>query len=186
LAQADAPPAGTPHGVGGLATPGPSSSAGIATGGSPTVTSAATATPLGYTPATPDAMAASIIAMYRSGHSSLVLRLDPPGLGTVSVHLALGGNADVNVLFLPSVAQTAHLLQSGLADLRQAMATSGLTLGQAQIGGGAGGSGGAGGGASGSNAGFQPGTAGRVAAGAAPPTEPRLPQTAARGARAIA
>jgi flagellar hook-length control protein FliK len=129
-------------------------------------------------------MAASIVAMYRSGHSSLVLRLDPPGLGTVSVHVALGGNAAVNVLFLPSVAQTGHLLQTGLADLRQAMATSGLTLGQAQIGGGASGS--AGGGTSGGNAGSQPGTPSRVAVAAATPAEPPLPQTATRGARAIA
>jgi flagellar hook-length control protein FliK len=143
------------------------------------------ATPLGHTPATPDAMAASIVAMYRSGQSSLVLRLDPPGLGTVSVHLALGGNADVNVLFVPAVAQTAHLLQTGLGDLRQAMAASGLTLGQAMIGGGGAGGGSAGGGTS-ANQGRHSGTTVRTAMAVAPTSETAPPETAARGARAIA
>jgi flagellar hook-length control protein FliK len=121
--------------------------------------------------------------MYRSGQSSLVLRLDPPGLGAVSVHLALGGNADVNVLFVPAVAQTAHLLQTSLPDLRQAMATSGLTLGQAQIGGGASGGGG---GTSGSNSGTQSGTARRIATAAATPAELASSESTIRRARAIA
>jgi hypothetical protein len=63
--------------------------------------------------------------MYRNGQSSLVLRLDPPGLGALSVHVALGSNADVNVLFVPTVAQTAHLIHGGLGDLRQSLAASG-------------------------------------------------------------
>jgi flagellar hook-length control protein FliK len=165
-------------------SPGTGSMATAGAGVSPTTIPAPVVTPLGYTPATPDAMAASIVAMYRSGQSSLVLRLDPPGLGTVSVHLALGGNAVVNVLFVPAVAQTSHLLQSGLGDLRQAMAASGLTLGQAQIGGGA--SGGAGGGASAGNPGTQPGASSRIAVAVATPSEPAPPENAARGARAIA
>ena len=162
-------------------------SASSVAGGSPTAVPAAAPTLLGYTPATPDGMAASIVAMYRSGQSSLVLRLDPPGLGTVSVHVALAGNANVNVLFVPAVPQTAHLLQTGLGDLRQAMAASGLILGQAQIGGGAsGGAGGGGAGTSGSNPEPRPGTTGPVAAAAATPAEPARPETANRGARAIA
>ena len=163
------------------------SGAATSAGGGPIMSAATTATPHASVPATPDAMAASIIAMCRSGQSSLVLRLDPPGLGTVSVHLALGGNSNVNVLFVPAIAQTAHLLQSGLGDLRQAMATSGLTLGQVQIGGGA--SGGAGGGASGGNPQPQPGTTSRVTAAApAEPAlaDPTLAETAIRGARAVA
>jgi flagellar hook-length control protein FliK len=125
-------------------------------------------------------MAASVVAMYRSGQSSLVLRLDPPGLGAVSVHLALGSNANVNVLFVPTVAQTAHLLQTGLNDLRQAMAASGLTLGQAQIGGGA--SGGNGGGHSET----RQETTSRPAATATASDEMKLNDTGIRGARAIA
>jgi flagellar hook-length control protein FliK len=144
---------------------------------------AAAPTPAGYTPATPDAMAASIIALYRSGQPSLVLRLDPPGLGSVSVHVALGGNANVNVLFVPTVAQTAHLLQTGLGDLRQAMAASGLTLGQAQIGDGA--SGGTGGGNSGGNAAPRHGNT-SPAVTATVPAETALPDNGIRGARAIA
>jgi flagellar hook-length control protein FliK len=193
MAQTGTSSIGAPTSAGGAVTAGLSPATGL-TAGTPTntpagsPTAAATATPLGYTPATPDAMAASIVAMYRSGQSSLVLRLDPPGLGTVSVHVALGGNADVNVLFVPSVAQTGHLLQTGLGDLRQAMAASGLTLGQAQIGGGASGGtgGGTGAGTGGSNPGPQPGTTSRIAAGAAIQVEAALPENAIRGARAIA
>ncbi len=147
-----------------------------------TTHAAATAATLGYTPATPDAMAASIVAMYRSGHSSLVLRLDPPGLGSVSVHVALGGNGSVNVLFVPTIPQTAHLLQAGLGDLRQSMANSGLALGQAQIGGG-----GAGGGSSGGKPGTSSGnTGGPFAPRATVQAQPALSENAIRGARAIA
>jgi flagellar hook-length control protein FliK len=193
--QAGTPVVGTPSlatltSASGLVVAALQPAAGIAVGASASGTAGvspsaapAAATPLGNTPATPDAMAASIVAMYRSGQSSLVLRLDPPGLGAVSVHLALGGNADVNVLFVPAVAQTAHLLQTSLPDLRQAMATSGLTLGQAQIGGGASGGGG---GTSGSNSGTQSGTARRIATAAATPAELASSESTIRRARAIA
>jgi flagellar hook-length control protein FliK len=135
-------------------------------------------------------MAASVIALYRSGRSSLVLRLDPPGLGAVSVHVALGANADVNVLFVPTVVQTGHLLQSGLSDLRQAMANSGLSLGQAQIGGGAT-SGGGGSGAGSRQPWSEPGAGSRLAQGlvtpaVAAPADASPPETLTRGARAIA
>jgi flagellar hook-length control protein FliK len=52
------------------------------------------------------------------------------------VHVALGHNAQINVQFVPAVAQTAQLLNNGMDGLRQAMAASGLTLGQVQVGGG--------------------------------------------------
>jgi flagellar hook-length control protein FliK len=114
--------------------------------------------------------------MYRNGQPSLLLRLDPPGLGALSVHVAMGSNADVNVLFVPTVAQTAHLLHGGLGDLRQAMAASGLTLGQAQIG-----SGSTGGGGTDRGQARNPATA-----AASPFLVPPPQENAARGARAVA
>jgi flagellar hook-length control protein FliK len=90
----------------------------------------------GAVPATPDGLAAAITAMQQSGQNNAVLQLDPAGLGAVSVHVALGHNAQINVQFIPAVAQTAQLLNNGLDGLRQAMAASGLTLGQVQVGGG--------------------------------------------------
>jgi flagellar hook-length control protein FliK len=140
-----------------------------------------------FTPATPSALAASVVAMCRTGQSSLVLRLDPPGLGTLSVHVAMGSNAEVNVLFVPAVAQTAHLIHGALSDLRDAMATSGLTLGQAQIGGGS--SSGSGSSSGGGNAGSQSRNAAAPAAGTVTPMrapEPSLQEAAARGLRAVA
>jgi flagellar hook-length control protein FliK len=66
-----------------------------------------------------------------------MLRLDPPGLGSLSIHLAAGQNG-VNVLFVPSVPQTGQLLLQNMDGLRSAMQASGLSLGQAQVGGGGG------------------------------------------------
>jgi flagellar hook-length control protein FliK len=148
--------------------------------GPSTAASASPGTGNGLTPATPDALAASVIAMCRNGQPSLLLRLDPPGLGALSVHVAMGSNADVNVLFVPTVAQTAHLLHGGLGDLRQAMAASGLTLGQAQIGSG-GGSNSTGGGGTDRDQARNPATA-----AASPFVAPPQPENAARGARAVA
>jgi flagellar hook-length control protein FliK len=92
--------------------------------------------------ATPAALAAAITAMHQAGQPSTVLRLDPPGLGSLAVHVALGQAGQVNVLFVPQTTQTAQLLTSGMDGLRQAMAAGGLTLGQASVGGqGAGGQG---------------------------------------------
>ena len=90
----------------------------------------------GSVAATPAALAATITAMHQNGQSNVVLRLDPPGLGALSIHIALGHNSEVNVQFIPTIPQTAQLLNSGLDDLRQAMANAGLALGQAQVGGG--------------------------------------------------
>jgi len=75
--------------------------------------------------------------MHQSGQNSLTLRLDPPGLGSLAIHLS-SSQAGVNVLFVPSAAPTAQLLTQNLDGLRSAMATAGLTLGQAQVGGGGG------------------------------------------------
>ena len=88
------------------------------------------------TAATPAALAASITAMHHAGQGSAVLRLDPPGLGNLSVHVALGQGGQVNVLFVPALAQTAQLLNLGMDGLRHAMAATGLTLGQADVSGG--------------------------------------------------
>jgi flagellar hook-length control protein FliK len=76
--------------------------------------------------------------MHQSGQNSLTLRLDPPGLGSVAIHLA-SSQTGVNVLFVPSAAPTAQLLSQNMDGLRSAMANAGLTLGQAQVGGGSGG-----------------------------------------------
>jgi flagellar hook-length control protein FliK len=81
------------------------------------------------------ALAATVTAMHQSGQSGAVLRLDPPGLGNLSVHVALGQQGQVNVLFVPDSAAGAQALQSGLGGLAQSMAQSGLSLGQAQVGG---------------------------------------------------
>ena len=81
------------------------------------------------------ALAATVTAMQQVGQSHTVLRLDPPGLGNMSVHLSLGQHGQVNVLFMPDTSAGAQALQSGLGGLGQSMAQVGLTLGQAQVGG---------------------------------------------------
>ena len=95
----------------------------------------AAATPTGATGSSAAALAATVTALHQAGQSGAVLRLDPPGLGTLSVHVGLSGLGQVNVLFVPSTAQGAQALQAGLPGLSTAMAQSGLVLGQAQVGG---------------------------------------------------
>ena len=73
--------------------------------------------------------------MQQTGQNSTVLRLDPAGLGTLSVHVAVGQNGQLNVLFVPALAQTGQLLHAGMDGFRQAMTASGLNLGQAEVGG---------------------------------------------------
>lgn len=85
--------------------------------------------------ATASALAATVTALHQSGQASTVLKLDPPGLGHLSVQVGLGTQGQVNVLFVPSNADAAQALQSALPNLGNAMAQSGLTLGQAQVGG---------------------------------------------------
>ncbi len=85
--------------------------------------------------ASPSALAAAIVAMQRSGNSTATLRLDPPDLGELAVHISLSQSAQVNVQLIPSVPQTAQLLNANLMDLRHAMTAAGLTLGQTQVGG---------------------------------------------------
>ncbi|MDE1905497.1 MAG: flagellar hook-length control protein FliK [Rhodospirillales bacterium] len=83
----------------------------------------------------PAALAATITALHQSGQAGTVLRLDPPGLGHLSVEVRLGAQGQVNVLFVPSTADAAQALHASLPGLGSAMAQSGLTLGQAQVGG---------------------------------------------------
>ncbi|MCB8874914.1 flagellar hook-length control protein FliK [Acidisoma silvae] len=79
------------------------------------------------------ALPAAVVTVARSGHASAVLRLDPPGLGSLSIHVTHASDATVNLVFLPSNAQTAQILTDSMDHLRQAMAGAGLSLGQAQI-----------------------------------------------------
>jgi flagellar hook-length control protein FliK len=81
-------------------------------------------------------LAAAITALHQAGESSAVIRLSPPGLGDLSVHVSVGQNAQVNVLLVSAIPQTVQLLHNNLDDLRQAMAASGLNLGEANVGGG--------------------------------------------------
>ena len=83
----------------------------------------------------PAALAATVTALHQSGQAGTVLRLDPPGLGHLSVEVRLGTQGQVNVLFVPSSADAAQALHASLPALGAAMAQSGLTLGQAQVGG---------------------------------------------------
>ena len=83
----------------------------------------------------PAALAATVTALHQSGQTGTVLRLDPPGLGHLSVEVRLSAQGQVNVMFVPSTADAAQALQASLPGLGSAMAQSGLTLGQAQVGG---------------------------------------------------
>lgn len=80
-------------------------------------------------------LAAAVTALHQSGQSGAVMQLDPPGLGQLTVHVALASGGQVNVLFVPSTQAASTALQANLNGLGTALAQTGLTLGQAQVGG---------------------------------------------------
>lgn len=81
------------------------------------------------------ALAATVTALHQAGQTNTIMRLDPPGLGHLSVQVGLTPQGQINVLFVPSSADAAHVLQASLPHFNQAMAQSGLALGQSQVGG---------------------------------------------------
>lgn len=81
------------------------------------------------------ALSATITALHQSGQSGIVLRVDPPNLGHLSIHVKMDAQGAVNVLFMPSTSDAAQVLQGSLPQLGATLAQSGLTLGQAGIGG---------------------------------------------------
>ncbi len=87
------------------------------------------------TATSPAALAATVTVLHQSGQASTVLRLDPPGLGHISVEVGVGAQGQVNVMFLTSSGDAAQALHASLPNLGAAMAQSGLMLGQAQVGG---------------------------------------------------
>lgn len=98
-------------------------------------------TPSFTAPATslaPSALAATVTALQKGGQNSAIIRLDPPDLGSLSVHLSLAQSGAVNVSFIPTTPQAAQLLHAGMDGFRQSMTSAGLTLGQAEVSGGGG------------------------------------------------
>lgn len=83
----------------------------------------------------PAALSATITALHQSGQNAVTLRLDPPNLGHLMVQLKMDAQGAVNVLFVPGTVDAAHALQNTLPQLSSALAQSGLTLGQAEVGG---------------------------------------------------
>ncbi len=114
------------------AAPGTTSAANAAPAETARTTGTANSLPV---PATPTALAATILALSRSGHPSAVLRLDPPELGSLSVHVTLAGESSVNLVFVTSTPQATQLLSSTMSDLGQAMTNVGMTLGHTHVGG---------------------------------------------------
>ena len=106
-----------------------------ATSGSFAVTAPSAAALAGGASTSTAALAATVTALHQSGQASTVFRLDPPGLGQLSVLVGIGTQGQVNVLFVPSTADAAQAIHASLPGLGGAMAQSGLTLGQAQVGG---------------------------------------------------
>lgn len=83
----------------------------------------------------PAALSATITALHQSNQSSVMLRLDPPDLGHLSVQIKMDAHGSINVLFVPTTADAAQTLQASLHQLGGIMAQSGLTLSQAEVGG---------------------------------------------------
>lgn len=83
----------------------------------------------------PSMLSATITALHKSNQSGILLRLDPPNLGHLDIQIRIAPQGSINVVFLPSSSDAAHALQSSLPQLGAALAQSGLSLGQTEIGG---------------------------------------------------
>lgn len=81
------------------------------------------------------ALAATVTALHQAGQTGAILRLAPPGLGHLSIQIGQTTHGQINIMFVPSTADAAQTLQNALPQLHQALSQSGLTLGQAQVGG---------------------------------------------------
>lgn len=83
----------------------------------------------------PSALSAAVVALHKSGQNGILLRLDPPNLGHLSIQIKMNPEGSINVFFTPSSTDAAHILFSSLPQLNAALVQSGISLGQTQIGG---------------------------------------------------
>lgn len=67
----------------------------------------------------------------RVGHADI--RLDPPSLGMVNVHVQMNGQNQMQVSFIAAQSATAQSLQNSLSQLAQAVSQHGVTLTHAQV-----------------------------------------------------
>jgi flagellar hook-length control protein FliK len=74
------------------------------------------------------AMAAAIVAKSVAGSKTFDIRLDPPELGRVDVHLAVDNDGKVQALVMADHPHTLDLLQRGSQDLERALKDAGLNL----------------------------------------------------------
>lgn len=81
------------------------------------------------------ALSAAVIALHKSSQNSILLRLDPPNLGHLSIQIKMNPEGSVNVSFIPSSSDAAQTLLASLPQLNVALVQSGLSLGEAEIGG---------------------------------------------------
>jgi flagellar hook-length control protein FliK len=85
-----------------------------------------------HDPRWPQAIAAEVRWCTDSGVQSATLRLVPDNLGPMEMHVDIKDN-QVNVNFGAANAETRHALEQSLPRLRELLAGSGLSLGQASV-----------------------------------------------------
>lgn len=83
-----------------------------------------------------DGVAQQVTLMVKDGEQTAQLRLDPPDLGPLEVHLSLEGDEQgvAHVQFVSAHAPVRDALEAALPQLRAALAGSGIMLGQATVG----------------------------------------------------
>ena|SRR6185437_3202037 len=74
------------------------------------------------------AIAASIAAKATAGSKTFEIRLDPPELGHVDVHLTVDNDGRVQAMVMADRPHTLDLLQRGSHDLERALKDAGLNL----------------------------------------------------------
>jgi hypothetical protein len=122
-AGVDPPPAPDP-------TPSAAGGTGLVLPGLPSLASNAIAPPLppAVAAAIPlPAFAGTVAARAKSGATDFDIRLDPPDLGQVSVHLTIGADGQVGAHFTVERAATLDLLRKDVGGLQDALQQAGLS-----------------------------------------------------------
>jgi len=83
-----------------------------------------------------DGLAQQVTLLVKDGEQIAQLRLDPPDLGPLEVHLSLdhGEQGVAHVQFVSAHAPVRDALEAALPQLRAALAGNGILLGQATVG----------------------------------------------------
>ena len=112
----------------------PSGMTGSAAGNAASATPTATLTPQVGMNEWGQALGQQVVRMAQRGDQQVELRLHPAELGPMSVSLKMGDQQQANLQFFSAHGAVRHALEAAIPQLREALADSGIALGETSVG----------------------------------------------------